>query len=128
MIIKIILGFIVMASCETANGIFRVGFLYKKLGRKKANIVSFFIGTAIVTVVGVLFYNWIEPEDLTEVFFIGSSWMALMILFDLYVGKVLFKLSWKKVLEDFNVLKGNLLALGMIYIFLLPIILILLDK
>jgi hypothetical protein len=43
-----------------------------------------------------------------------------MIAYDVYVGRVLFKLPLSKVLEDFNIFKGNFLGWGMIYIYILP--------
>lgn len=64
---------------------------------------------------------WIAPQNIKEAFFIGFLWMILMIAYDIFVGKVLFKLSWAKVIEDFNVFKGNFLGIGMILILLLPV-------
>jgi hypothetical protein len=123
MLIKIVLGFILIALVETLNGIFRVKFLSKKLGVKKAKIVSFVFGSFLILLLNLLLVPWIAPQSLSESFFIGFTWMSLMVAYDLYVGRVLFKLSWGKILEDFNIFKGNFLGFGMFMIIALPSIL-----
>lgn len=123
MLIKIVLGFMLIALVETLNGIFRVRFLSKKLGVKKAKIVSFVLGSFFILLLNLILIPWIAPQSLSESFFIGFVWMSLMIAYDLYVGRVLFKLSWGKILEDFNLFKGNLLGIGMFMIIVLPPIL-----
>jgi len=121
MLIKIFLGFLLIAFAETLNGTFRVRVLYKKLGAKRAKIFSFALGSLIIFVINIILVPWINPKTISEAFFIGFFWMSLMIAYDLYVGRVLFKLSWDKILDDFNIFKGNLLALGMMLILFLPL-------
>jgi hypothetical protein len=121
MLIKIFLGFLLIALAETLNGIFRVRVLHKKLGAKTARLVSFILGSLIIFLINIILLPWINPKTISEAFFIGFVWMSLMIVYDLYVGRVLFKLSWDKILEDFNIFKGNLLALGMMLILFLPL-------
>jgi hypothetical protein len=120
-IIKIFLGFIFIALAETLNGIFRVKILYKKLGVQKAKIVSFLLGSSIVFILNLILVPWLSPKTISDALIIGFAWMSLMIIYDIYVGKVLFKLSWKKILEDFNIFHGNLLGVGIGLILLLPV-------
>lgn len=121
MLIKVFLGFILIASAETLNGIFRIKVLYKKLGVRKAKFVSFLLGSIIIFILNLILFQWIAPQNIKEAFVIGFLWMILMITYDIFVGKVLFKLSWAKVIEDFNIFKGNLLGIGMCVILLLPV-------
>jgi hypothetical protein len=120
MLIKIVLGFILIALVETLNGIFRVKFLSKRLGIKKAKIVSFVLGSFFILLLNLILIPWIAPQNLSESLLVGFVWMGLMIGYDLYVGRVLFKLSWGRILEDFSIFKGNFLGFGMILILLLP--------
>jgi hypothetical protein len=121
MLIKIFLGFLLLAFAETLNGMFRVKVLHKRLGKKIAKILSFVLGSFAIFALNIVLVPWIEPKSMSEAFFIGFIWMSLMLTYDLYVGRVLFKLSWSKILEDFNIFKGNLLALGMLLILFLPL-------
>ncbi len=121
MMIKIFLGFLLIALAETFNGIFRVRVLHKKLGAKKAKIFSFILGSLFIFILNIALVPWVDPKNISEAFFIGFVWMSLMIAYDFYVGRVLFKLSWDKILEDFNIFKGQLLALGMLLVLFLPV-------
>ena len=120
MIIKVVVGFLLIAFVETINGIFRVKILHKKLGVKQAKIVSFILGSLSIFVLNIFLVPWIAPQNIGEAFLIGFVWMSLMIAYDIYVGRVLFKLTWEKIFLDFNPLRGNPLALGMVLIFFLP--------
>lgn len=119
MLIKVLLGFILIALAETLNGIFRIKVLYK-LSREYAKLISFLIGAITLILLNLLLLPWIDPQKLYEAFIVGVSWGILMICYDVFVGRVLFKLSWSKVIEDFNILKGNLLAFGILMIVFLP--------
>jgi hypothetical protein len=126
MLTKIILGFLLIATVETLNGIFRIRYLHKRLGAKKAKRVSFVSGSLSVVLINIFLYPAIAPQSFLQALFVGMFWTFLMVCYDLYVGRVLFKLSWDKVFDDFNLFKGNLLSLGMILILILPPLLFLL--
>ncbi|MFA9374953.1 MAG: hypothetical protein ACERKK_12440 [Poseidonibacter sp.] len=128
MLIKIVLGFFLIALAETFNGIFRVKVLSKKLGIKKAKLLSFLLGGSIVLILNLILVPWIEPKSMMDAFSIGFTWMSLMLAYDIFVGKVLFRLSWEKTLEDFNIFKGNLLSFGLLLIVFLPIIVLLVKN
>ena len=121
MITKILIGFIFIALLETLNGIFRVRFLFRHFGKKNAKIISFVLGATLIFILSSLLVPWIDPCSSFQAFSIGLSWAVLMVLYDVYVGRKLFKLSWSLILEDFNVLKGNLLSLGILFILFLPL-------
>lgn len=127
-LIKVFLGFILIALAETFNGIFRIKFLSKKLGVKKAKISSFLLGSTIILILNLILLPWIAPDNITDAFLIGFMWMSLMIAYDVYVGRVLFKITWRKIIEDFNIFKGNLLGIGMIFILILPVSIFLIMK
>lgn len=108
---------------EILNGNFRVRILNGKFGDKPAKKISFFTGLIIIYSIAWLSMPWLGPKNLTECFFIGLTWMILMIGLDIYVGRVVFRFPWKKILEDFDLRKGNLLGLGMLLLLLCPAIL-----
>jgi hypothetical protein len=122
MVFKVIVSFLVLAVAETLNGIFRIRYLNKKVGKKTAKLFSFLIGLSIVFFLNIVLVQWIEPRNAQEALFIGLFFALGMITYDLYVGKVLFKMSWEKVLDDFNAFKGNLLLFGMISLAVMPYI------
>lgn len=122
MLIKILLGFILIALVETLNGVFRINILYK-FSKKYAQLISFVIGSFVIVLLNLLLLPWLNLHNIFEAFFVGILWGFLMLCYDIFVGKVLFKLSWEKVFEDFNIFKGNLLSIGIAIIIFLPSVL-----
>jgi hypothetical protein len=45
-----------------------------------------------------------------------------MLVFDLVVGRYVVKARWKTILDDFNIFRGNLLAVGLIVMALCPLL------
>lgn len=127
MIFNTLIGFIVLAILETLNGIVRIRYLNRKFNKQTAKTLSFLSGSLSVVVVNVVFVPIIKPQTLVEAFLVGLSWMVLMLSYDIFVGRALFRVSWNKIFEDFNILKGNLLGVGMLLILLLPSVIVLID-
>ncbi|PHO08644.1 hypothetical protein CPG37_13435 [Malaciobacter canalis] len=121
MIVKILLGFILIAIVETINGIIRIKILQKYF-RKYTKIISFLLGYLWIVIITKLFLSFINPETLFESFIVGLSWAIMMIIFDIFIGKVIFRLSWKSILNDFNIFKGNYLSFGIILIVFTPML------
>ncbi|MGP2657519.1 hypothetical protein ACOJTA_10795 [Malaciobacter sp. WC5094] len=121
MIFKIILGFIIIAFIETLNGIFRIKVLNKSFTKKLSKFISFILGSILIFLINLFYIPILSISSQEEAFFIGFTWALLMILYDVFVGKFMFKMSWENIADDFDILKGNLLSLGIILIVFMPI-------
>lgn len=121
MIFKIILGFILIAFIETLNGIFRIKVLNKSFTKKLSKFISFILGSILIFLINLFYIPILGISSQEEAFFIGFTWALLMILYDVFVGKFMFKISWENIADDFDILKGNLLSLGIILIVFMPI-------
>lgn len=121
MILKIILGFILIAFIETLNGIFRIKVLNKSFTKKLSKFISFILGSILIFLINLFYIPILSISSQEEAFFIGFTWALLMILYDVFVGKFMFKMSWENIADDFDILKGNLLSLGIILIVFMPI-------
>ena len=122
MILKALLIWIVIAFAETLHGIFRVNFLNPRFGDRGARRVGVFTGSAIIMIIGWFAVPWIGPSSNRESIIIGLLWLTLMLTFDITFGRLVFHFFWKRIFADFDVTKGNLLTLGMILLFLTPLI------
>ena len=120
MILKTSIIWLLIAAGEVANGNLRVRYLQPKLGRQKGKQASFFSGVLIFSIITWFALPWIGPQRVADCLVIGFVWVCLMTMLDIYFGKFVFRYSWKKVWEDFNPLKGNLLSVGMIILLLCP--------
>jgi hypothetical protein len=113
---------------EILNGNLRVRILNGKFGDRPAKKISLFTGLFIIYTIAWLSMPWLDPKNLKDCFLIGFTWMMLMLGLDIYVGRFVFRFPWRKILEDFDIRKGNLLGLGMLLLFLCPTILFIIKK
>jgi hypothetical protein len=120
MIMKTSIIWLLIAAGEVLNGNFRVRYLQRKLGRHRGKQLSFASGVLVFSIIAWFTLPWIGPESMADCLIIGFAWVCLMTLLDIYFGKFVFRFSWKRILEDFNPLKGNLLGVGMIILLLCP--------
>ena len=122
MLIKSLLIGLLIALGEVVNENIRVRVLHKRFGLKRAKLISFFSGIAIIFLICWFLLPWIAPKDNTDCYLVGFSWLAVMLCLDIYFAKYVFKLKWNKIFDDFNLFKGNLLTVGMAFLFFSPII------
>ncbi|MCD6258310.1 MAG: hypothetical protein J7J31_01785 [Helicobacteraceae bacterium] len=120
MLCKTILAFILIALVETLNGIFRILYLQKKFQKGLARLISFLMGLSLVTILCLFLIPWIDPRSAIEALTIGIFLALGMTLYDIAIGRFIFKLAWSKILQDFNIVKGNLLTIGILVLAFLP--------
>ena len=122
MLLKVLIIGLLIAFGEVINGNIRVRVLHRKFGKKRAKRISFFSGTIIIFLICWFTLPWIKPSNFQDCFVIGSTWLIIMLFFDIYFGRYVFKFKWNKVMDDFNPMKGNLLSIGMVFLLFCPAI------
>ncbi|MDA0346350.1 MAG: hypothetical protein O3C43_06210 [Verrucomicrobia bacterium] len=122
MIIKALLIFVLIAAAETIHGILRIRYLNRPLGDRRARQVSVFTGSIILNVTAWLAIPWIGVSTLSDCVVIGLLWLVLMLTFDIGLGRLYFKFSWKRIGNDFDPRKGGFLGFGMVVLFFAPIL------
>lgn len=120
LILKILAAALLIALAETLNGIFRIRVLCHRLGNKQAKRISLLSGCALIFALTWLLLPWIAPTSTQQLWSIGGSWLGFMLSYDLFIGRVVFRQSWQAIAEDFNLARGNYLALGMLFLFSCP--------
>lgn len=113
-ILKIILFFGLVACSETLNGIFRSIYLNKRVGVKAAKQISMIPALALCLLICYLYVPLLEIHSDKGLLLLGIALSSFMIMFDIVLGRFVIKAKWATVLEDFNLAKGNLLAIGMV--------------
>lgn len=94
------------------NAWVRERFFFKKLGDLRSHQLSsilFIIAIFLIT------FFWLKFTDFSmnvnESLIIGLIWFLFTIGFEFFAGRYLFGNSWKKLLNDYNLLKGRLWVL-----------------
>jgi hypothetical protein len=127
-IAKIFCFYVLVASGETLNGIFRTLYLNRRMGIKTAKNVSilsalflcFFISYFYVPIIGI-------TSD-TGLILLGISLSVFMLLFDILLGRFVMKVRWSVIMNDLNIFKGNLLCIGLIVMAVCPLLATILHR
>ena len=120
MILKAFLIWILIAGAETLHGILRVGLLNPRVGDSVARRIAVFTGSAIILAIGWFSIPWIAPASSTDSLIVGALWIALMLTYDIALARLAFRYSYRRIAEDFDIRKGNLLGIGMLILFVTP--------
>lgn len=102
------------------NGWFRNKFLLK-FGELTAHQLS------TITLCGFIFfvtYFFLKISGVTKEYLwhIGFMWMILTVFFEFIFGHFVWKHSWKKLLSDYNIVKGRIWVLVLISLLVAPYI------
>lgn len=119
---KGLLIFCLIAFVEVLHGIFRAKIIARLVGDFKSRQIGVLSGSILIIIISYFSISWIGPSTIKEALFVGAEWFWLMLLFELSLGRYVFKFSWKRLFADFNLKKGGLLGIGMLVLFLAPLI------
>lgn len=114
------LAWIPMLVIAVANGALRQATFAKVMPELRAHQLStltgsVFIGAFIWFVMGA----W-PPASECEAVAIGFVWLVLTVAFEFFMGLVLMKRSWVRVLADYNLLAGRVWVLFLIWLAVAP--------
>ena len=54
--------------------------------------------------------------------FLGVTLSSFMLVFDIVIGRFVAKAKWSTILDELNILKGNLLGVGMVVMAFCPLL------
>ncbi len=117
---SIVIWFVMMAA-ETLHGMARNLWLAPHIGDFPARQVSFLTGSILMVTIATLFVGWLKPSR-TQLLQVGLLWASLTLLFEIVLGRWILKYSWDRILADYNLSHGGLMAFGLVLLMLLPFI------
>jgi len=107
---------------ETAHGILRTLFLAPLVGDFHARQIAVFTGSAIIFTITALLVKWMRATRARELLGIGTLWLVLTVLFEVLVGVYAAGYSWERVSSDYNIARGGLLPVGLLFMALSPLL------
>jgi hypothetical protein len=111
---------VVLAGTETLHGIARTVLLVPRLGKDLALKLSIVSGSFLAFAVCYVLVPGVGLTTMGEHLVLGLCLAAFMAMFDLAMGMLLLRRSWRKALQDFNPATGNLLVVGLALLVLFP--------
>ncbi len=107
---------------ETVHGILRTIFLAPVVGDLPARRIAVFTGSLLIFIVASMTLRWIRADGKRQLLLVGLVWVVLTILFELALGRLVLDLPWERICEDYDLRNGGILGLGMLFLFLSPLL------
>jgi hypothetical protein len=105
---------------ESLHGTVRQLFLAPLVGDLPARRISFFSGMLLIFTITYLFINWIGTKSTKRLLSIGLLWMFLTAFFEFGLGIFIFGYTQERMLEDYDLSRGGLMAIGLIFMLFAP--------
>ena len=103
-----------------ANGIVRELTYGRRLSELRAHQLSTLTGVLVMTLAVWLLSLFIRPSSMEIALLIGLIWLALTVAFEFGFGHWVARHTWEELLADYNILRGRLWSLFLLWMLLLP--------
>jgi hypothetical protein len=119
---KIICFYILVASGETLNGIARTVFLNKRVGAANAKRLSMISALSLCLLICYFYLPLLQIRSDRGFMLLGISLSSFMTVYDIVLARCVARASWETILDEFNIFKGNLLAIGVVVMAFCPLL------
>ena len=105
-----------------ANGGLRAAILIPRFGEQAGHVLSTVILCVIIVTVSWLSMPWLAPRDRGDALRIGTMWILLTLAFEFLAGHYLFRVSWDRILADYDIARGRVWPLVPLTTFIAPLL------
>jgi hypothetical protein len=105
---------------ESIHGTLRQMFLAPVLGDFPARRVAFFTGMLLIFLIAYFFVRWIDAPNKKALFIVGLMWAILTLAFEFGLGYFVLNYSTERMLEDYDLSRGGLMAFGILFLVFAP--------
>lgn len=121
-ITKIVCFYVLIAAGETLNGIARMVYLNKQIGIMSAKRISMLSALSLCLLICYFYVPLIGITTDKGLVLLGISLSSFMLVFDVIIGRYVAKAKLSAILDELNIFKGNLLAVGVIIMAFCPLL------
>jgi hypothetical protein len=100
-------------------GAAREKFVKPKIGKTAGSIVMTLAFIAVVFLVAAIMADTAGLTD-DEALGAGVIWFVLTVAWEIFMGRVLMKLTWREVFADYNIFRGRLWPLVLLATLIAP--------
>ncbi|MGA8264003.1 MAG: hypothetical protein WB779_06135 [Ignavibacteriaceae bacterium] len=104
------------------NGAIRDFVYLKKFGEHKAHQFSTILLLLLISTYCYFVFGYRELTSESEAILVGILWLILTLAFEFLFGHFVAKHSWKKLLSNYNIFKGDLWILILIWTAIVPLV------
>jgi len=120
-LIRGLIVWLVIICAETVHGILRTMLLEPVMGGFEARRFSVFTGSLMILGITFATVRWIKGDQAVDFILIGAMWVVLTVGFEVLLGRALLDLSWDRILSDYDLSRGGLVAIGLLVMFFAPL-------
>ncbi|TAJ73603.1 MAG: hypothetical protein EPO51_04745 [Phenylobacterium sp.] len=117
-LLRALLIWLMIIAVESAQGAMR-HLLVSPEADFMVRQASVFIGALVIFAITWVCLRWMRLRTAGEALGVGGLWVALTLLFEIGVGRLL-GLGWDRILADYDLLHGGLMPLGLLAMALTP--------
>lgn len=121
-LVRAVIVWLLIIGAETVHGILRTIFLAPLVGDFPSRRIAVFTGSLLIFVVAGLSVCWIRANGKRQLLLVGLIWVVLTMLFELALGRWVLDLPWERIYEDYDLRNGGFLGLGMLFMFVSPLL------
>jgi hypothetical protein len=120
--LRALIVWLLLMGAEVIHGTLRTLFLIPVVGDYKSRQIGVFTGSIIILAIAFLSIRWIGVRSTGSLLAIGFAWLCLTLIFEIGLGRFVFGHSWERLGEDFNIIEGGLLPIGLMVLLFSPLI------
>lgn len=128
MILTYTIAWIGLVIVAIINGTIREKGYRKYVGELRAHQISTITGIILFGACIYIFSLIWKIQSANQAITIGLIWLALTIVFEFVFGHFVMKHPWDKLLHDYNILKGRLWLLILIWTTIAPYVFYMLSN
>jgi hypothetical protein len=118
---KAMLIWFLIAIAESLHGTLRQWFIAPVLGDLLARQIGVLTGSFLIFGIVWCSISWIGARTFKEQLNTGLVWVALTVLFELLLGKML-GYSWQRILADYKLMEGGFMGFGLLFMLFSPVL------
>ena len=114
------LVWLVIVVAESIHGTLRQIFLAPFVGDFPARRIAFFVGMLLIFLIAYFCIRWIRATTTKRLLIVGLMWAILTVLFEFGLGIYILNYSRERMMEDYDVSRGGLMAFGIVFMVFAP--------
>lgn len=118
--IRAFIIWVLIICAETIHGILRTLLLAPITGDFRARQIAVFTGSLIIFTITYFSIRWINAVSKVQLFTIGLFWLILTVSFEIALGRFILNFNWERILSDYDLAKGGLLSIGLVFMIFSP--------
>ncbi|MEO5957609.1 MAG: hypothetical protein ABIR80_00675 [Opitutaceae bacterium] len=119
---RALLAWLAIVLAETVHGVLRGQLLVPLVGDLRTRQMGVFAGSLLIFGIAWLSIRWIGAWTTRSLFAVGAAWLALTLLFEIGLGRLVLGYPWTRIVADYDPRQGGLLTIGMVFLVFTPLL------